>query len=523
MTHRKRLAYVFAVFNALLLGGAVAAFGLGIWYDLAGRFVDFSQGVSSTVSSAVLSLLVVLSIAFPIFAIHRTAQLRAMQRDVAKAGKRTHYMARHDSLTGLGNRHTLQEALDNHQAKADPDEPLALVLIDLDHFKPINDLRGADVGDQVLIAVAKRLQELTPSGAVLTRVGGDEFAFLMPVQDAGTELAALSDRIIAAVAEAILVGNVSIAVSASCGIAHWGKGMSVNDLIGDAEQALRAAKAAGRSQYRVFDAALELSLRDEALLQADLVEAVVGNGLYCVYQPSFDVSGNHLVGAEALARWQHPKLGEVPPDRFIALADKLGLIDKLSDQLLDKACLAARDWPEDMVLSFNVTPAQFSDPHLVNRIMTVLERHNRPCHMFEVELTERALLSDEPRARILMQELVDAGLRIALDDFGTGLSSMTLLNAYPFDRLKIDRRFVRDLHRDPVNGAMTKGLVDLAHALKLDVTAEGIEHPQELAFLQSLTPITAQGYLLGRPLSGADLLDLARSDGPQPGVTQLTA
>ncbi len=501
MTARRSPLTQHRSFNVLLLCVASAAFGLGVWFDLAVRFAQAVNGTTPLVPNIVLSFIAVLAVAFPIFAIHRTAHIRRLNRQRQVIEAQGHYAARHDPLTGLCNRLFMHEVLENNKKSANSRAGLVLFLIDIDHFKPVNDLRGRDVGDQVLIEIAKRVRQVSPPGATLGRTGGDKFSVLLRTPSDHGAVEQLASDLTAAMTDPITVGNFTISVTVSIGIAYWSPDVSISDLLLRADQALRAAKAGGRAQYRFFDAEIGLMLREDALLQADLIEAVMGDGLYCVYQPYYDVADNRLVGAEVLARWEHPALGHIPPERFIKLADKLGLIDRLSDQLLEKACAVASHWPEDMMLSFNVTPSQFSDPHLVTRILRVLEQHNRPCNMFEVELTEDSLLADEPRARRLMNELIEAGVHIALDDFGTGTSSLSLLTAYPFRRLKIDRSFVKDLHENPVNAAITKGVADLAHALNMNVTAEGIEKPQEMDYLQAFQPILAQGYLLGRPLT----------------------
>ena len=488
-------------FNLLLLVAACGAFLAGIQLDLSTRFYLAAQMTDATLVDALFSLMVVAATIFPIFAINRSAQLRAANKHRALVQARSHYDARHDSLTGLGSRLLLKEVFERRRGN----DGLALMLLDLDHFKPVNDLRGHDVGDQVLIQVAKRLRAVCPDDATICRLGADDFAVLVPMQDDAPDLAEIAEELHRQISKPIVIGNFTIAISASCGVAFRSANMGIGDLTNHAEQALSAAKSEGRADYRIFDVELGLLLREEALLQADLIEAVVGDGLYCVYQPYFDMKDQRLVGAEVLARWKHPRLGHIPPDRFIRMADKLGLIDKLSDQLLEKACKVARNWPRELMLSFNVTPSQFSDVALADRILRVLDRHDMSCDRFEVELTEHALLSDEARARSLMNQLIDAGVQIALDDFGTGTSSLSLLTAYPFHRLKIDRSFVRDAHIDPTNNAITKGVAQLAHGLDMAVTAEGIEHAEELNFLRDLKPIYGQGYLLGRPLSEQDM------------------
>ncbi|MEY1556579.1 putative bifunctional diguanylate cyclase/phosphodiesterase [Yoonia sp. R2331] len=493
-------------------------FGVVLWADPARFVVPGLQNLSPHAVNSVFGVMMVVLILFPAITLQRT---RAMQAKLdALSHLRSHQAARDDPLTGLGNHMALQDALDSPQPVG---AGLSFILIDLDHFKAVNAMRGRDVGDQVLIAVAKRLRSAVPAGALLTRIEEDRFAILAPTNSPDFDAASIASQCLAALSDPFSIGPFTIAVSASCGVAQCAAGMMVADILTEAGQALSAAKADGRAQFRFFDAALGLTLEEEASLQSDLIASIDSGGLYCVYQPYFDLPNQRLAGAEMLARWHHPTLGHVPPDRFIRLADKLGLIDKLSDQLLRQACRVAVDWPDDLVLSFNVTPSQFADPHLVPRILRVLDQFGRPPALFEVEVTERALLSDEPRARVLMQELMDAGIRIALDDFGADRSSLSLLTTYPFDRIKIDRHLIRDVDDSPVNRAVIKGLVDIAHTLGMAVTAVGVEHPPELSFLQDFASIRAQGYLLSRPLSATALLAQINSGGPGLSVVPLRA
>ncbi len=521
MTARLLRTYLDQHFNLILLTAAGLAFGLGMWSGLGTRFAGVALNSAGWLPDAAFSLLAVLAVGFPIYAVHRTAHLRMLQRQRDAVAARAHFAARHDGLTGLCNRLFMHEVIEGHDGAVG--SGFALILIDLDHFSPVNDLRGHDIGDQVLIEVAKRLKGICPSDAILGRLGGDEFAILIPTVGDTGDMALIAQDVVDTIARPIHISNFTIALSASCGVAHWAPDMKITDLLVHAVQALNAAKKGGRAGYRFFDAKIGQILKEDALLQADLIDAVVNDGFYCVFQPYFEIAGGRLAGAEVLARWQHPTFGHVPPERFIKMADKLGLIDKLSDQLLEKACAEAADWPADLMLSFNVTPSQFSDPHLVSRILRVLERYDRHCSRFEVELTEHSLLSDEPRARTLMRELIEAGVHIALDDFGTGSSSLSLLTTYPFRRLKIDRSFVQDLHIDPVNAAITKGVADLAHALNMHVTAEGVEHPEELKAIQALTPIHVQGYLLGRPMTADALNEVIASHAGPDGAERMRA
>lgn len=495
--------------NALLLVIAAAAAWLGVRLNLFEMVYFGSRGSWDWAFDGLLALGLAALLTFPLYALRRHQLATALITAKSKATADVARALRLDALTGLGNRQALADMLPLHD---DTGDTWALVLVDIDNFRAVNDLRGHDVGDQVLIEVAKRLTAVTGPAARPYRLAGDEYAMLHhPAADVRLP-EDLADDAIAALEKPIQIGNFTLHISASCGIALFGAGTTLSEASRRAGLALSEARRLGPGNLRVFDQKLDQRLRKAAILEEDLLHAVTAGHLQCVFQPYFDLETGEILGAEALARWQHPRLGYVPPERFIVLADKMGIIDRLSDLILDQACQAAQDWPADMTLSFNISPTQFSDATLAARITRTLQRYGIPGDRVEVEVTEHAVVSDYARAAEIMQALSQAGIRLALDDFGTGMSSLSLLTDYPFQKLKIDRSFVANLHDDPMRATIATGVAGMAHALGLDVTAEGIERPEEHAFLCNHLPMIGQGFLLGRPQSAEDVLKLMISN-----------
>lgn len=413
-----------------------------------------------------------------------------------------------DSLTGLGNRHAFTQALENCYTTASAIHPVSLLLLDLDAFKAVNDAHGHDVGDRLLQAVARRLETLPMAGSrlILARLGGDEFAILQSDTTLPPRAEQLASRILEHLHVPFVIGDLRIDVRCSVGIAYAPThANSAADLLRAADVALYAAKSHGRDTWQVFDDALGARVAHRLQRTRELAGAIVDGALEMHYQPVFEASGASPVAAEALLRWRHPSLGLLPPSAFLDLAEESGLIVPLGMWALRQACHDAARWRLPLRVSVNLSVRQFSDHALVDSVRQILTDSGLPAHRLELEITE-STLADQPAAGRELGALRGLGVELALDDFGTGFSSLAYLQQFGFDRLKIDRAFVQPLrHAHGQSRALVQAIIALARALHLECTAEGIEDSYQLKVLREMGCNAFQGYLLGRPVSTADL------------------
>ncbi|WP_165491067.1 putative bifunctional diguanylate cyclase/phosphodiesterase [Lichenihabitans psoromatis] len=410
-----------------------------------------------------------------------------------------------DTLTDLPNRRGFYEAAAS--LLAEPfDEENALLLIDLDRFKTVNDAHGHPAGDEVLKLVASRLRGIVRGGDIVARLGGDEFALMLGtdrgVAWTGSRSEAVAARILAALAEPfVLEDGTAVRIGASVGIAPRDVDCKVlSDLIHRADVALSRAKAGGRHCFRVFEPAMEAKVRARALLERDLRLAIVEDAIVPHYQPLVDLRTGAMVGVEMLARWPHPLHGMVPPDAFIPIAEELGLIGHMTERLLARACRETAGWPGDVTIACNLSPLQLADSGLSLAIQEVLERTGFPPHRLELEITESALVGDLDLARASLGQLKAIGVRLALDDFGTGYSSLRHLQTLPFDKIKIDRSFVAAMSDNAESGKIVAAVVGLGHSLGLSTVAEGIETEAIAGLLRTLGCDIGQGWLFGKPV-----------------------
>jgi diguanylate cyclase (GGDEF)-like protein len=427
---------------------------------------------------------------------------RQLSRRKREAEERVHYLARHDVLTGATNRETFMHALHDAAERAARDGSCHAVLcIDLDHFKQINDSLGHGAGDELLRQVVDRLRMLVRSGDVVARLGGDEFAVLQTAVSGAGDVEALGRRIVARLAEPYDLPGRQVAAAGSVGAALHGRDATDPEaLIHCADVAMYSAKTGGRRSFAFYDRALENKRNRHAELTRALREAIAGDALTLHFQPLFDGDGKTLRGFEALARWTHPTLGPVSPGEFVPLAEQAGLIFDLGRWALRQACKEAVDWPHGLTVAVNLSPAQFSTEHaIVEQVRDALAASGLPAGRLELEITESLLMSNTEVVLAALQQLQAMGVRIAMDDFGTGFSSLGYLWRFPFDKLKIDRSFVQGLGQDAKVDLVVKSIVSLAHALKMRVNAEGVETGSQLAQLRTLGCDELQGYLLGRP------------------------
>jgi diguanylate cyclase (GGDEF)-like protein len=427
------------------------------------------------------------------------------------------HLAHHDALTGLANRVELRQSVsDVLERRAGPGEITALVMIDLDGFKGVNDTLGHDAGDALLIEVGRRLKALVRVTVrvtdVVARLGGDEFVILAIGLHTREDAVPLAQRVLRRLAEPIRINGQHVRIGASLGIAfHPLDGLDADTLLKHADVALYSAKTAGRGTYRFFDEQLTHEVSDRRLLETDLRRALDDEALEVYFQPKFDCVSLDIVGFEALARWRHPTRGFVSPDIFIRIAEDRGLVNCLGRWVLEQACKGVATWEPRLPVAVNVSARQLYDGGLKDDIAAVLEQTGLAPEHLEIEVTESVLAGDDRTVLANLQAIKAMGIRIALDDFGTGYSSLSYLRRFPFDKIKIDRAFVQGQADDPGVRVILESILGMCHNLGLATVGEGVETAQQLALLRDRGCTEIQGYLMGRPMPGDQVQAFIRS------------
>ncbi len=447
----------------------------------------------------------------------RTAELA---RSLTLANQELTQLALHDTLTDLPNRTLLADRIEQAIAKvAEQGGCFALMFIDLDGFKPVNDAFGHHIGDLLLKAVAARLRGHLHSQDTLSRIGGDEFVLLVELQEPNDAMD-VAVKQVNLVSRPFRVAEHDLQLSASLGIVLYpGNGQDQHELLRNADAAMYHAKSAGKNGYSFFDVSMNSNARQQLQLLQDLRLALEQRQFRLHYQPKFDAQACQPIGAEALLRWEHPQQGLLLPDRFIGLAEKTGLIIPIGEWVLTEACRQMRQWLDQghhgWRMAVNLSAIQFCHAGLVDSVARALQQNGLPANCLTLEITETTAMHDADASLTVLQRLSDMGVDLSIDDFGTGYSSLMYLKRLPANELKIDRGFVRDLEQDSDDAAIVSAIVALGQALGLRIVAEGVETDKQQDFLTRLGCDSLQGYLLGQPVPAEQFMSKLQAMGPE--------
>jgi diguanylate cyclase (GGDEF)-like protein/PAS domain S-box-containing protein len=426
--------------------------------------------------------------------------------DEVKALAQIKHLSLHDSLTDLPNRNRLNDFLNKHVDSSTRLAPVALLSIDLDRFKPVNDALGHAAGDRVLREVAKRLRNCIREADLVARIGGDEFIVVMTRVQGHEEISALSSRIIDQLHQPIRIEEQTVFIGGSIGVALAPSDTDkAEELLRLADIALYQSKAAGRNTWRFYSHEMNELIISRRRLESDLRQALERDELSLHFQPRYSLTGDRLTGFEALLRWHHPEHGLLMPDRFIALAEDTGLIVPIGNWVLMSACKIAASWPQPVGISVNLSPRQFGRHDLINQVQHALTESGLDSSRLELEITERVMLDDADGALETLNSLKALGLRLHMDDFGTGFSSLGYLRSYPFDGIKIDRSFVAGIGKNPDDRAIVQAIITLGQSLGMIVTAEGVETAEQLERLRGDACDEVQGFHFSRALPAHEL------------------
>ena len=419
------------------------------------------------------------------------------------------HMALHDALTGLANRVLLNEQLEQALTRVKRGEMVAVHLLDLDHFKNVNDTLGHPAGDKLLKDAACRLRALVRDTDTIARMGGDEFAILQVAIGQPADATALAQRVIQSVGAPYEIDGRQVLIGTSVGIAIGpADGLTSDQLMRNADLALYRAKGDGRGTYRFFEAEMDAQMQQRRVMELDLRKALTAGQFELHYQPVVNLENNKISGFEALVRWQHPEKGMIAPGQFIGLAEEIGFIVPLGEWVIREACATAAKWPGHMRISVNLSPAQFKNSGLVQVVVGALAASGLAANRLELEITETALLEDSEATFATLYRLRELGVRIAMDDFGTGYSSLAYLQSFPFDRIKIDRSFIRDIADSIGSVNIVRAVAALAKGLGMETTAEGVETSEQLDSVRSEGCTEMQGFLFSRPRPAEELEQL---------------
>jgi diguanylate cyclase (GGDEF)-like protein len=423
------------------------------------------------------------------------------------------HMAHHDALTGPPNRLLFQAQLEHALRWRGRAGQVAVLFIDLDNFKNINDTLGHQVGDTLLKTVAARLEECVRGGDVVARLGGDEFVIVQTEVESPTDAANLAIRVREAILDSCEIANHNIVVDASIGIAvSPDDGTDSQELIKNADLALFGAKASGRGTYRFFEQAMDQRMLERHELELELRKALVNGEFEVHFQPLVNLDTDKIGCCEALLRWKHPARGYIPPDRFIYLAEETGLITRIGDWVIRTACHEAAKWPQDVMLAVNVSPVQFRSPNFVDVVTHTLASSGLAPERLELEITEAILLENTDATLATLAQFHRLGVHIAMDDFGTGYSSLSYLQKFPFDKIKIDGSFIQGLADSDESAAIVRAVAGLAKSFHMTTTAEGVETDEQLRIVRELGCTEMQGHLFAKACNAQDVIRLIEAN-----------
>ena len=462
--------------------------------------IDSGRGHDPRLTTAFL-----LNIALILFAWRRSVQLKKTFAERDEAQQQAYNLAYYDEVTGLLNRRRLKELLAEACAKRVP--KTAIMLIDLDNFKKMNDLYGHSAGDEVLLRTAERLQGLCPAGATCARLGGDEFAvFLQGANARKDKVEYLAEAVVAELNQRLNVAKTVTSIGVSIGISILDKPCTdAGWLLKRADVAMYEAKRLGRNRFVCFDPCMEQELDRRTTLEAEMKTGIEYGEFIPFFQPIIDLASGGIRGFEVLARWQHPSRGILEPSEFMDLAEWTGMISELSFRVMQEALSIAHDWPSEFKIAVNVSPVQFNDPLIAARIMKILALTGFPPNRLELEIRERSLLQDQSLALAIITSLKNQGISIAVDDFGIGYASLTQLQSLPFDRMKIDRSLMASLLDDKQCDALVQAISGIGKGLKIPITAEGVESEAIQKKLHELGCDDAQGWLFSKALTADEV------------------
>ena len=430
-----------------------------------------------------------------------------------RAEARLAFLAQHDALTGLPNRKMLRQQMDEklQRTRRNADR-VAVLVLGVDNFKVVNDTLGHGIGDRLLRAVGKRLRSILREQDLLARLNSDEFAIVESGLSRPEDAVTLARRVLDALADPFLIDAHGLSIGATIGIAMApGDGDDFERLLKNADMALSRAKTESRGSFGFFEADLDARAQIRRRIENDLREAIQHDVLRPHYQPLIDLSSGRIIGFEALVRWPHPERGMIPPVEFIPVAEETGLISALGRMMLRRACMDAAAWPDDVRVAVNLSPLQFRVGNVLAEVMEVLQQTGLPPRRLELEITETLVLEKSDQVLATLHALRALGVRISMDDFGTGYSSLSYLRSFPFDKIKIDRSFVKDLAGNREAQAIIRSIVSLGRGLGVTITAEGVETEAELRCLRAEGCPEGQGYLFSRPRPNAEVIRLLQA------------
>jgi diguanylate cyclase (GGDEF)-like protein len=469
-----------------------------LFVAIGSKIIPIAVHRAPPLGSSSLQVAFLLNIAIILFGWRRSKDLRNALDAYETAERLAQRNANTDPATGLANRRELVRALDE---MIDAKEAGVLLLLDLDHFKRVNDLHGHAAGDRLLLTVAEALEKSAPEGACSARMGGDEFAMLVPAIGA-SEAERIAQQIQQHLSAPVFVEGAQLQVSASIGLARVESGVDEETALRRSDVALYAAKRGGRNAFAWFDKELELELADRLKLEEDIRGGVRKGEFVPYFQPLIDLATQEIVGFEALARWRSPDGTMLDAENFIEAAERTGLVGPLTLTVVEQAMKEARDWPANLKLAVNVSPVQFRDPTLAEQILKLLSATGFPANRLEIEITEASLLEDREQVLTIIESLRNVGVRISLDDFGTGYASLAQVNRLPLDRIKIDKSFITTIVKSQRTAEIVNTIAALGHTLDVPISAEGVESEQIRAALEQFGCSEAQGWLFGRAVSG---------------------